>query len=273
MGNGKAKGVEIIMNLDLARRIRKRIKESGSLGSYAEIGKALLPEFPEFAPGTLKDHAIVLGTVSDYLFGLYEKGDLSWYALMEFGHTELDSATMDFLGKEFIDRGMNVVELKKVKAYLRDRKHRYSVAEALGRATGEISANTKSKELKEVTQSFESILEKFSKKVTEAVAYGDMVMDLMPMSALDKGKIYYDYFEKAYMARHSAKRLYEFLDKRTKMFLDQLAKFARVETEILRNKEDQHGGSHQDQGREVPEAPEVLGDAPGQSEGEGRVGS
>lgn len=270
------------ITVDVAKRLRTRVLEEKSKNqdlSYAIIGDLISREFPEFKGRTLKAYAVSVGEITDKVFGLYVDGKISWSVLNELGQSRLDKATVEFLASEFINRRMEIKALRMVKSMLRDSKHRYSMAEALARATGQIPAHAKPKTLGKVLEDFETQLDRLSKKMMEVRALSTMVVDLLPVSAFDKGRVRTEIFEKVYLARHIFKEHFEFCDKRSQEILGQIMQFVSSESQMaeLRRKGEDHvegtGSGTADQGAEdqLPEAGEVLEDPAPHHRGEGRI--
>ncbi len=260
-----------MMTPELAFKIRSRIRElSKDFPVLAKLAAELKKSFPDFSLNTLKDYASVLSDgsknptvgIGDKTFGLYVDGKMSFTALLELGHSDFDIATKDFIAGEFVTRKMTLHQLKRVKGFLRDKRKRVSVYEAIARAVGEIPSFSKEKQASKVNRSFDELIPKFVTMSVEVRALAQEILDLLPVSAIDRGKVRADIFHKLYLTRHVFHEHFEFLDKRVKAILEQLVKFVSAEKELSEKRRETTNGTQDEK------AQEDQGNPGGEDEGE-----
>lgn len=263
-------GLKSKITLETVEHLRKRVlavreEEGGKSLSYAKIAEALRPEFQQISKKTLEDYTRVVGKVPSKVFELYRSGTFSFTELTEFGQTDLEAGDIEYIASEYVSIGMNMPQLRKVKSLLRVHGSKMSVREAIDRATGKISMFAKPEIVKKIQKDFDSILEEASKYMTLSRVKVAQLMDLLPVSTMDKGKVHSDLFNKVYMLRHILSEQFEFVDKKVKTYLDELVRFVATETQLneLRKQEADRGsgdaGDRDQRGQEVQD-PAVHGD-------------
>lgn len=240
--------------------------------AYMKIAEQIKHEFPMFAIHTIRDYSTITTKVSDRVFNLYTDGKISWTVLTELGQSSLDRATVDFIATELLERNMGLSELKKLKSILKEGK--LSIAEALDVATGKGEQIKRNKEVGKINKSFEEVFDDFIKLCFKTRATAQLLVDLIPLSVFENGKVKTELFNKAWMARHAFKEQFEWCDKRVQEMLEQIMKFVSSEAQLneIRKEEGNGGsGSAEEGGHPVSEAGQVLQDAPGNAPGEGRI--
>jgi len=296
----KAGGLDVRITPEILVRLRNRvkeIKEKDPKVPYAVISRSLTSEFPDYAAKTLEDYCLAVGKATDYIFSLYIEGKVSFTLFLELIQTKLKlkedevgvmPGDLDYIAREFVEAVMpngqkpGMPELRRIKANLRTQKNgQYmSIPEALGRGLGRISAFAKPEALKKISKSFDSLLDEINKHMTLARAKTKQLIDLLPMSTLNKGKVHSELFNKVYLLRHILGEQYDFVDNKVKVYLDELVRFTATETQLdeLRrrtNSGDGQGSGGQEVGeaaaQEVHGAGQAVPDADGQHPGEGRV--
>lgn len=289
MAPKKVGSVDIRITFDIVERLRKRVLEfkgqdGGKKRFFSEIAAAVQSEFPDFALTTIEDYCRVVGKISDKVFNLYKDGHISFTELTEFGQTTLSEGDIEFIAMEYVAQGMNMPMLRKIKSTLRAYKDKMSVREAIDRATGKISSFAKPEAVRKINRDFDSLLDEAVKYMTLSRSKVSQLIDLLPVSTLNKGKVHSELFNKVYLLRHILGEQLEFVDKKVKTYLDELVRFVATESqlnELRRKMEERHGSDHRSdqraredevgQAEAVHDSGQVLQDPPGQHPGEGRV--
>lgn len=289
MTSKKIGSVEIRITLEIAERLRKRVLEikgqnDGEKRPFKKIAAIIHPEFPEFVLTTIEDYSRVTGNVSDKVFDLYRNGHISFTELTEFGQTTLSEGDIEFIALEYVAQEMNLPMIRKIKNLLRTYKDKMSVREAIDRATGKISSFAKPEAVKKINRDFDSLLDEAVKYMTLSRSKVSQLIDLLPVSTLDKGKVHSELFNKVYLLRHILGEQLEFVDKKVKTYLDELVRFVATESqlnELRRKMEERDGSDHRsdrdprqgdegEQAEAVHDAGQVLPDPAGEHSGEGR---
>jgi len=236
------------MTPDVVRRVKERTITFNGKMSVHKIAETINPEFPNLSKHSLIECVMTLRKVSDEVVNLYYDGKIPYIVLIEFGGCRFlndnDSpdyirSTIDFLAQEYIDNDLSYKQLKRIKKLLRGSD--ISVDEAIGRVMGRILTGERAKSIKKIRDSFDGLLDEAMKLLTTSRMKVSQIMDLLPVSTLDKGKVHADLFDKAYMLRHLVKEQYEFLDKKVKSYLDEMEKYVLQAHVSLTPKEANHG--------------------------------
>lgn len=257
------------------KKVRARRTETDGL-TIIEAARKLAPEFPAARVRTIEDW-VRAARVSDTIFDLYERKFLS-YNTLHLLASGFPHGTADFVAQEAVERRMTPSQIAKVKTLLGEG---CSTSEALKKARGEIpdGADLAGKGSKEITRSFEQLLAEIVLMGTQFRSKVSLLMDMLPVSTLDKGKVHYALFHKAYMLRHTLKEQLEFVDKKVKQYLEELKDYVVAETapaarpfsggcDVSTN----DGAAEGEEGRAdaaVSGDGEVLPNPAGQAEGEG----
>jgi len=260
----KAGGLEVKATPETVERLRKRVLELAKIDEYdpevkpalsfAKIGLLLHGEFPELSKVTVKDYCRVVGKIPQKIFDFYTGGRISFSELNGFGHTTIPKGDLVYIAEQYVAKRMNLGHLRRIKGYLRAYNN-MGVDEAIRRATGKLSA--KPEVMKRINKSFDTLLDEAIKHMTLARARVAQLLDLLPVSTLNKGKVHGELFNKVYLLRHILGEQYEFVDKKVKTYLDELVGYVSSESQIneLRKRELHGGAQHGDgQGTPVPGA-------------------
>jgi len=261
----KAGGLEVKIAPEAVERLRKRVLELAKIDEYdpevrpalsfAKIGLMLHGEFPELSTATIKDYCRVVGKIPQKVFDLYLEGRISFTELAEFGQSSITrKGDLVYIALEYVAKRMNLTHLRRIKGFLRAYNN-MGVDEAIRRATGKLSG--KPGVVKKINKSFDGLLDEAIKYMTLSRARVAQLLDLLPVSTLNKGKVHGELFNKVYLLRHILGEQYEFVDKKVKTYLDELVGYVSSESQIneLRKRELHGGARHGDgQGAPVPGA-------------------
>lgn len=186
----------------------------------------LSPKFSDISSRSLRD-LIAAASVSDYVFKMFTENKFSFSMLRELGRGQVDEATRDFLARAAVERGMSAEQMMDVKNYL---KKRCSVAEALGKACGQIPKTAVPASERPV--SVEAIHDEIMKMGTQWRMKVSMAMDLLPATTLEGKATRMLIFKKAYELRHLVKEQLAFIDTKVEQFLKEMETHASAEADV-----------------------------------------
>ena len=222
------------------------LRKNGLSGS--KIAAILTPECPEFKLGTLEKYVRACLKLSRQVIDFYASGDISFTVLMEFGQSQMESATIDFFVKEFIDHDMVYGDAVTIKDHY---ARGMSAAEIIMRVTGQITSNPQDHVTTRLRKEFDGLLKEAIKdldesrykaarvmkaiskegkvnfetanQILEVSAYFaetrakvSKVIDLLPVSTLNLGQVHSELFHRGYLLRHLLKEHLEFLEAEVK---------------------------------------------------------
>lgn len=196
--------------------MRAKFKATGE-PSYRRQAAVVAPEYPAYTITTMRDFASILGGATDATFAFFMEEKLSFGMLSELGR--MDVNYQDFVGAEVVQRGMSISDIKEIKANLREGT---SVAEAIGRATGEIQHEARRPENR---RSLDAVLDDIAKLGSKWRSLVTMALEAI-QQAEGAGGVHLELFEKTYLTRHLIGEQYEFVDQKVKRYLNLLKKRA-----------------------------------------------
>lgn len=268
----KRGGVNPIVTVEMLQKLRPRVLELISkYPSPTQLSKALLPEYPGLSWGTFSGYVSAVLKTTDYVFELYTAKKIPISVFYEIAIAGYDKATQDFFAQKVLERKMSQSQVNTVKVLL---KKGESMFTAIQKACGDIPLYQAklAKEAAKAVKSFENIVDDIGKKSQELRALISMAVEIAPITSLDKGKLHYAIFHKAYLLRHILKEQYEFIDKRVQQYLDELVNFVNTEQELGARRQDEQQAHRdaiqEDGGLEGLEKGGIDGDGAGQPQDE-----
>lgn len=237
------------MTPELFVRMYNRVDELRKSGlSGSKIAAILTPDYQDFKLGTLETYVRASLKLSRQVVNFYANGEISFTVLMEFGQSQMETATVDFFVNEFISHDMSLGDAAAIKEYYRNGM---SAAEIIMRVTGQISSNPQEHVTTRLRKEFDGLLKdalkdldesrykaarliktiakdgkvnfETSNQILEVSAYFAetrakvaKVIDLLPISTLNLGQVHSEIFHKGYLLRHLLKEHLEFLEAEVK---------------------------------------------------------
>jgi len=216
------------VDLAVLRKIREAAASFPPKTTQREMIEQMLlsRKFGDISSRNMRD-LIAAASVSEYVFGLFESKKLSFSMLRELGRAQVDEATRDFLGRAAVERGLSAEQMMDVKNLL---KKRCSVAEALGKACGQIPKVATPASERPV--SVEAIHDEIMKMGTQWRMKVSMAMDLLPATTLEGKATRMAIFKKAYELRHLVKEQLAFIDQKVEQFLKEMEAHASAEAVV-----------------------------------------
>lgn len=232
------------VTFDITRKIRERALSMKDM-SIKAIVRAIAPDYPGISPATVQDIVSVSRKTSQYVMDLYYEGKLSRFILLGLGRSFLNVDTVDLVVREYvIPRRMSRRQLSNA---LRSIRRGMSFPEAFDRATEVIKDNEQTRSIKRINERMSKLpddalslmslsrtkvrnivdllkAEKYPdidaqinetiKVMAKARSAVNKIIDILPRSSLNKGKIHDELFHHAYLMRHLVKEQHTFLDQR-----------------------------------------------------------
>lgn len=216
------------VDLRLLERVRDAVAVFPPRTSQREMIRELVAsgKFNSISSRNLQD-LIAASSVSDYAFGLFKTKKISFSMLRELGRALVDDATRDFLARAAVERGMSAEQMMDTKNYL---KKRCSVAEALGKACGQIPKVATP--ASERPASVEAIHDEIMRMGTQWRMKVSMAMDLLPATTLEGKATRMAVFKKAYELRHLVKEQLSFIEQKVDQFLKEVEAHASAEAVV-----------------------------------------
>lgn len=216
------------VDLALLERVRAAIAVFPPRTSQREMIEKLTASgrFANISSRNLRD-LIAATSVSDYAFELFKTKKLSFSMLRELGRGQVDDATRDFLARAAVERRMSAEQMMDTKNYL---KKRCSVAEALGKACGQIPKVATP--ASERPASVEAIHDEIMRMGTQWRMKVSMAMDLLPATTLEGKSTRMLIFKKAYELRHLVKEQLSFIEQKVEQFLKEVEGHATAEAVV-----------------------------------------
>lgn len=244
------------------------------------------PAYKAIAKKTLGDYVVIVGKPTEKLFKRYADGEISFSILSELAQGDLSDPDRELLADLTVvknsklredlrldpKRAMTSSEIAKVKAYLRDG---CLMAEAIRRASGQMPEREQQSDAKQAEQLIsEKMVSEAVKAVQDAIFRMRMLVDVLPFSLFDKGRIHAKIFTMTWSARYAVKDLYEQLDTQARKYWDEILQYNNLVNRGSENRKENIDGGSRNEGEagvgDRRAAREAVPQPEGVDQGEGR---
>lgn len=194
--------------------------------TWTNVAQMMKAEFTEVSLSTLEEYVAACGRSSEYVFGLYKKGKISWSLLREISRSSVDESTRDYIARQVIQRGMTSSQVIALKKILKGGK--CSIVEAVKRAVGEIPISERLESARKSTKDLVDIEKEIADLAFHLKSRFLMAESLLPHSSLGKaagGRI----LKAAWDIAHAARDTAAFFDAKIKQYFDEIREHEQTE--------------------------------------------
>lgn len=224
-------GIEVKVSPEYLGRIRTRARSiKTDEMSWKQVTDVMVAEFTDVSPRTLVDHVRVAAKVSDYLFGLYTSGQMSYLVLVELAGWKTDEDKDALARTEILKHNMTYTQVIRFKKSMSDRRNNLDTARAI--ALGEVprahrreKANRAVKDIKDIVDEIEDLSFKLRSRF-------ELAESIIPGSVLDNGEVKARLFKIVWDLRHASKETFEYVDSKTKKFLEEIKNVNQTESTL-----------------------------------------
>jgi hypothetical protein len=236
-------GLEVKVNPEHLARVReaaRAAKHDAPDLAWTSVAEKIQLHFPEMNLRTLVDHVLVSSRSSDYLFSLYESGQISYGVFSEIA-TWVTNEDKDHITKtEILKHNMTKLQIVRFKKAMGDARNSLDTARSL--ALGEVPKAHRIEKAKRSVREFETIVDEIEQLAFTLLSRLDQVDDLIPGSILDNGEVKARLNKVAWDLRHATKITFEYIDARVKKFKEEIRGVNMKETTLAIEKEgEKHG--------------------------------